>query len=86
VANVTGLAFANAVTRGFEAQITIVRGATFAEYSLKGIQKASSWEMSQEYVGDDTGIVFSITSAGQIQYTSTSTGNTAALLFRAQTV
>ena len=86
VANVTGLAFANAVTRGFEAQITIVRGSAFAEYSLKGIQKASSWEMSQEYVGDNTGIVFSITSAGQIQYTSTSTGNTAALLFRAQTV
>lgn len=86
VANVTGLAFANAVTRGFEAQITIVRGSTYAEYSLKGIQKASSWEMSQEYVGDNTGIVFSITSAGQVQYTSTSTGNTAALLFRAQTV
>jgi hypothetical protein len=85
-ANVTGLAFANGVTRGFEAQITIVRGATYAEYSLKGIQKASSWEMSQEYVGDNTGIAFSITSAGQIQYTSTNTGNTAALLFRAQTV
>lgn len=85
-ANVTGLAFANAVTRGFEAQITVVRGSTYAEYSLKGIQKASSWEMSQEYVGDDSGLVFSITSAGQIQYTSTNTGNTAGLLFRAQTV
>ena len=86
VAKVTGLTFANAVTRGFEAQITIVRGSSCAEYSLKGIQKASSWEMSQEYVGDDTGISFSISSLGQIQYTSTSTGNTAALLFRAQTV
>jgi hypothetical protein len=85
-ADVTGLAFANASTRGFEAQITIVRGSTYAEYSLKGIQKASSWEMSQEYVGDDTGISFSINSLGQIQYTSSNTGNTAALLFRAQTV
>jgi len=85
-ADVTGLAFANGVTRGFEAQITVVRGTTYAEYSLKGIQKASSWEMSQEYAGDDVGLTFSITSTGQIQYTSTNTGNTAALLFRAQTV
>lgn len=85
-ADVTGLDFTNAVTRGFEAQITIVRGSTYAEYSLKGIQKASSWEMSQEYVGDETGLEFSITATGQVQYISSSTGSAAALLFRAQTV
>ncbi len=83
---ITGLAFNNAVTRGFETQITIVRGSTYAEYSLKGIQKGSSWEMSQEYVGDTTGVSFSITNSGQIEYTTTATGNSAALLFRAQTV
>lgn len=84
--NITGFAFSNAVTRGFEAQVTVVRGSTYAEYCLKGIQKASSWEMSQDYIGDDTGISFNITSLGQIQYTSTSTGTNASLLFRAQTV
>lgn len=86
VANIPGFVFSNAVTRGFEAQVTIVRGSTYAEYSLKGIQKGSSWDMSQDYIGDDTGVVFTITAAGQIQYTSTNTGSTAALLFRAQTV
>jgi len=85
-ASVTGLSFSNAVTRGFEAQITIVRGSTYAEYSLKGIQKGASWEMSQEYVGDAAGVSFTISNSGQIEYTTTSTGNNAALLFRAQTV
>jgi len=83
---ITGLAFNNAVTRGFEAQITIVRASTYAEYTLKGIQKGASWEMSQEYVGDFTGVSFSITNSGQIEYTTTATGNSASLLFRAQTV
>jgi hypothetical protein len=85
-ANVTGLVFSNAVVRGFKAQVTIVRASTYAEYTLKGIQKGASWEMSQDYVGDDTGLVFSIDSSGQVQYTSTSTGNTAAILFKASTV
>jgi hypothetical protein len=84
--NIIGLAFANATVRGFETQITVVRNTTYAEYSLKGIQKGASWEMSQEYVGDDVGITFNITSSGQIQYTSSNTGFTAALLFRATTV
>lgn len=85
-ANITGLAFSNATTRGFETQITIVRNTTYAEYSLKGVHKNGSWEMSQEYVGDTTGVSFSITPAGQIEYTTTATGSSAALLFRAQTV
>jgi hypothetical protein len=86
VANVTGLAFPNATVQGFETQITVVRSSDYAEYTLKGIQKGASWEMSQDYIGDDTGLVFSINSSGQVQYTSTSTGNTAAILFRANTV
>ena len=85
-ANITGLAFANATVKGFETQITISRNTTYAEYSLKGIQKSGSWEMSQDYIGDDVGLVFSITNAGQVQYTSTNTGFTGALLFRANTV
>lgn len=82
-ANVTGFAFANGTVRSFDAIVSIVRGSTYAQWKLNGIQKASSWEMSQVRVGDDTGIVFSITSAGQVQYTSTSTGSTALIKFRA---
>jgi len=85
-ANITSFVFSNAVTRGFEAVVTIERGSTYAEYTLKGIQKSSSWEMSQDYIGDDTGIAFSITSSGQIQYTSTNTGFGATIKFRASTV
>jgi len=84
--NITGLAFSNAVTRGFDVEVTIERGSTYANYSLKGIQKGSSWEMSQDYIGDDTGIAFSITTLGQLQYTSTNTGSNATLRFRAETV
>jgi hypothetical protein len=85
-ANITSFVFSNAVTRGFEAVVTIERSSTYAEYTLKAIQKGASWEMSQDYIGDDTGIAFSITSAGQIQYTSTSTGSGATIKFRAKTV
>jgi len=84
--SITNFSFSNAATRGFEAMVGISRGATYAEYTLKGIQKSGSWEMSQDYIGDNTGITFTITSAGQVQYTSTATGSSANLTFRADTV
>lgn len=83
-ANITGFAFANASVRGFRASVTVTRGSTYAIYTLNGIQKASSWELSQDYLGDATGITFSITSAGQIQYTTNATGSTATVKFRAE--
>lgn len=84
--NVTNLAFSNSVTKSFSVQLSVVRGGSYAQYTLLGIQRASSWELSQDYIGDDTGISFIITAAGQIQYTLTNTGINATLLFRAQTV
>lgn len=72
-ANVTGLAFANATVRSFCAQVSIAIDATaelYEQYELSGIQKGSDWEMSQVATGDDSGVVFTITSAGQVQYTS----------------
>lgn len=68
---------------GFEALVTVVRVNTYANYKLIGIQKTSSWELSQDYLGDITGITFSITTLGQIQYTTTSTGSNATVKFRA---
>lgn len=84
-ANVTGLAFANGTVRSFEAQVSIVRNTTYAVYRLMGVQGASSWYMDQTYTGDVTGLTFTITTAGQVQYTSTSTGSTATVKFRART-
>lgn len=84
-ANVTGFAFANGTVRSFKALVSIVRDTTYAQYTVEGIQKAASWEMSQSFLGDDTGLTFTITSAGQIQYTSTNTGSSATVKFRAIT-
>jgi hypothetical protein len=72
-ANVTGLAFNNAVVRGFEVLATIEIDATqelYETFALYGINKNGSWDMSQESVGDDSGIIFSINSSGQILYIS----------------
>jgi hypothetical protein len=85
-ADVTGLAFANGTVRSFRAQVSINRGADGYEvFTLHGIQKAASWEMSAESTGDDTGVLFSITSAGQVQYTSTDATDGGTMKFRAET-
>ena len=90
-ANITGLAFANGTVRGFTALVSVFVNATtplYGVYVLTGVQKASGWSMTSQFAGDDTRIAFTITSAGQIQYTTpTYAGFTAATLkFRAQTV
>jgi hypothetical protein len=73
-ANVTGLLFAAAV-RGFKALVTVEIDATldrFETFELIGIRKAAGFEMAQSAVGDESGVVLSITSGGQVQYTSAS--------------
>jgi hypothetical protein len=85
-ANVTGLAFANATVRSANILLSIVRGSTYAQYKISLVQGASSWYIDQEYAGDATGLTFTVTSAGQVQYTSSSTGSTANIHFRALTL
>ena len=72
-ADVTGLAFANATVRSFEALVSVEIDATadlFEVFTLRGIQKGSDWDMSVSSTGDNSNVNFTITSAGQIQYTS----------------
>ncbi len=72
-ADITGLTFANATVRSFEAICSVFVNATaslYAIYTVHGIQKGASWEISSARVGDDAQITFSITSLGQVQYTS----------------
>lgn len=72
-ANVTGLAFANGVVRSFQALVSVYVDASsdlFENYELNGIQRGTDWTMSIESEGDDSGLAFTITTAGQIQYTS----------------
>lgn len=90
-ADVTGLAFANATVRSFKALVSVSIDATtdlFETYELIGVQKAAGWDMSVSSVGDDTGLAFSITTSGQVQYTGLNysgfVSNT--IRFRAQTL
>lgn len=72
-ANVTGFAFSNSVVRAFDALVSVEVDATtdlFEAFKITGIQKSSSWSVNVTSVGDDSLFDFSITSAGQIQYTS----------------
>jgi hypothetical protein len=90
-ANVTGLAFAAGVVRSFEALVSVEIDATadlFEVFTLRGIQKNGSFDMSITANGDDSGVVFSITNAGQVQYlSSNNAGFVSGLIkFRAQTL
>lgn len=87
VANVTGLTFANASIRSFTATINVsivVSSGTslYSVYNLTGTQNASGWSLYIETFGDTVGIVFSITSSGQVQYTSTNISNFSSSTFR----
>jgi hypothetical protein len=88
--NVTGLVFASGTVRGFKALVSVSINATaslFEMFEIIGIQKSGSYDMTQLSTGDTSGVVFSITSAGQIQYTSTNNAGfvSGVVKFRAQT-
>lgn len=73
-ANVTGFSFNPSNVRSFEALISVYIDATSDLYemmSVNGINKGSDWSISIEHTGDNSGINLSITSGGQVQYTST---------------
>ena len=92
-ANVTNFAFANGVVRSFNAvaSVSIVRlsGTNYyANYDIRGVQKDSNdWVINVSFVGDNTGIVFTIDDNGQIQYTSSNVSQwqSTAIKFRANT-
>jgi hypothetical protein len=72
-ANVTSFAFANGSVRSFEALVSIHVSATSSLYeavTLRGVQRGSDWVMSTTASGDLSGVVFSINTSGQVQYTS----------------
>lgn len=89
-ADVTAFSFSTSVVRSFKALISVEIAASthvYECYEVLGIQKGSGFEISVDSVGDDSGVVFSITSAGQIQYTSANLGGftSGKIKFRATT-
>ena len=88
-ADVTGLAFANGSIRAFNAIVSVTVIATSSLYevfNLTGIQRGADWIMSASSVGDVSGVTFSITNAGQVQYQSTNNAGFTSLTmkFRAE--
>lgn len=71
--NVTGATFANANVRAFTLQLTAVGTGLYQYFIIRGIQRAADWTLAPESTGDNAGISFSITNAGQIQYISNQT-------------
>lgn len=89
-AGITGLAFANASVRSAHVNYSIIINATSSLYesgTLQLTQKGASWDLVQQYGGDDSLLVFTINTSGQVQYTTPNyTGFTSAKLqFRAVT-
>jgi hypothetical protein len=78
--NVIGLSFTPASTFAFVVEYTIARSTDSVRVCsigrLRGVYNSLSlqWSLSDDYAGDNTGITFSITAGGQVQYTSTNLG------------
>jgi predicted outer membrane protein len=81
-ANITGLLFNPATFRGIILTYSIYRESSTTSAAQIGELKfvyntaSTQWYLSDTGAGQDAGVEFSITNAGQIQYTSTSYGGT----------
>ena len=78
--NVTGLYFNNSDIRSFIINLTAsitrtIGGNLYESFTLEGSQTDSTWEFLVSSIGDISGFNFTITSLGQIQYTSTNITN-----------
>ena len=73
--NITGFDFTNAAIKSFSGIVCTTVTTTIDEmdalYEIKGIKKRTGWVIYSSSVGDNVGINFTITSSGQVQYTST---------------
>jgi 6-phosphofructokinase len=74
------------VVSSFEAQVVVSRGTKKEVFTLLGVQIDGDFSMSVESVGVDTGIDFTITALGQVQYTSTNAIDGGTIKFRAITL
>ena len=90
--DITNFSFSNSDVRSFDAMVSVYISTStgndlYANYNLKGVQKTGYWVLNSTFIGDATGITFSITTTGQIQYISTNVANfiTDVMKFRALT-
>ena len=82
VANITGLSFNPAVYRSAKIEYAIYRQtdtaltgvAQIGQLRLVYNSQQASWLLSDDYAGQSSGVEFSITALGQVQYTSSDLG------------
>jgi hypothetical protein len=83
-ANITGLSFTNDAW-GFDvylsAKLLSTSGHMYSNYHIRGVNKDSTWQIVSAYVGDSI-VDFSITSSGQIQYTTPNYSGFQSLVFK----
>ena len=87
--NITNLFFSNSTVRSFTVTLTVSVTATanlYETFILEGIQTSSQWDIYVSSYGDITGVLFSITSSGQIQYTSPNFSGFTNMIFSYQVV
>ncbi len=84
--DITGISFNTSQIRSFTVTlaITVSKGAPnlYSQVVIEGVQKNNTWDIFSSELGDDTGIVFSITAAGQLQYTSLNYASWVSTTFR----
>jgi hypothetical protein len=83
--DVTGFSFNSASVVSFTANVSvIVTGSTvsYETFTLNGAYSSSGWILNSSSRGDVSGIAFTITSGGQIQYTSTNVTGWSSSVFR----
>ena len=92
--NVTGLVFAAASYRGAIVKYTLYRKSDTEEFARCGTlhlvykTTANTWELEDSGAGD-AGVTFTVTAAGQVQYTSSNMSNSGYagyMRFKAETI
>lgn len=84
MANITSLNFSSSIW-GFDVYLAarvVATSSLYTNFHIRGVNKGTSWEIVESYVGDDTGIEFGITTSGQLQYTSPSFPGFSSLQFK----
>lgn len=54
----------------------------YSNFHIRAVNKNTGWELVKSYVGDDTGIDFTMTTGGQVQYTSPNYPGFTSLIFK----
>jgi hypothetical protein len=73
--DITGLSFDSSIIRNFYVDMTIsvlrtTGGNLYQSVSLQAIKSSVQWELFSSGIGDSTGVVITINSSGNLQYTS----------------